>query len=188
MRGLLLVLLLALGGCASAPHGQPTASLSERADAPFNLNGRLSVHHLEQRYAGGLRWQHQMRRDELLLQGPLGITAARIVSDARSASLERNGKRYQADDVESLMRQVLGWSLPLPVLHHWLLGEADAASPAETERDERGRIALLRQAGWEVRYLRYVDDSADSLPARIALSREDMQVQLVIDEWEWNPQ
>jgi outer membrane lipoprotein LolB len=185
MRGLILVLLLALSACASVPHGQSAASLLQREITPFNLNGRLSVRHLDQRYTGGLRWQHQMQRDELLLQGPLGITAARIVSDAHSATLEQSGKRYQADDVEILMQQVLGWGLPLPVLHHWLLGSADAASPAEIERDEQGRIAVLRQAGWEVRYLRYADDRSDSLPARIALSRENLQVQLLIDEWEW---
>lgn len=188
MRKLSLILLLALVGCASVPRGQSGAPLSERAAAPFNLNGRLAVHHLDQRYAGGLRWQHQMQRDELLLQGPLGITAARIVSDAQSAILEQNGQRYQADDVESLMQQVLGWGLPLPVLHHWLLGEADAANPADIERDALGRIAVLHQSGWEVRYLRYAGDHADSLPARITLSHEDLQVQLLIDEWEWNPQ
>ena len=188
MRGLLLVLLLALGGCASVVHEQSVVVSSQREASAFNLNGRFAVQHRDKHYSGGLRWQHQSSRDELLLQGPLGITAARIVSDAQSATLEQNGKRYVDGDVEALMQQVLGWGLPLPVLHHWLMGAADAASPAEIERDERGRIAVLRQTGWEVRYLRYADDSADSLPSRIALNHDDLQVQLIIDEWEWNPQ
>ena len=29
---------------------------------------------------------------------------------------------------------------------------------------------------------------ADSLPARLQLSSDGLQVQLLIDEWEWNPQ
>jgi outer membrane lipoprotein LolB len=184
MRGWSFLLLLALSACASVPRVQP-ASVPERGVAAFNLNGRLAVRHQEQRYTSGLRWQHQALRDELLLQGPLGITGARIVSDVQSATLEQNGKRYAAGNVESLMQQVLGWGLPLPMLHHWLLGAADAGMPAEIERDELGRIAVLHQAGWEVRYLRYGDNSAQSLPARIALSRDDIQVQLLIDEWEW---
>jgi outer membrane lipoprotein LolB len=45
---------------------------------------------------------------------------------------------------------------------------------------------VLRQDGWEVRYLRYADNKADSLPKRMQLSREDLQLTLLIDEWEWN--
>jgi outer membrane biogenesis lipoprotein LolB len=43
---------------------------------------------------------------------------------------------------------------------------------------------VVHQDGWEVHFLRY----ADSLPARLQLIHEDLQVQLLIDEWDWNPQ
>jgi outer membrane lipoprotein LolB len=162
--------------------------MTPRETLLFNLNARIAVRHLEQRHSGGLRWQHEAQRDELLLQGPLGITVARIVSDVHSASLQQGGKTYQAQDVETLMESVLGWGLPLPILHHWLLAEADDSLPAEVERDALGRVTLLRQAGWEARYSRYADDQPDSLPTRISLSRAELQVQLLIDEWEWNPQ
>ncbi|MGB8517982.1 MAG: lipoprotein insertase outer membrane protein LolB [Gallionella sp.] len=186
MRALLLILLLALTGCASVAPS-PVASTTQREVAAFNLNGRFAVHHQDKHYSGGMRWQHEPARDELLLQGPLGITAARIVSDAQAATLEQNGRRYEDGDVESLMRQVLGWGLPLPVLHHWIMGAAEASIPAAIERDATGRIALLYQAGWEVRYVRYADDSAGSLPSRITLKHEDLEVQLLLDEWEFDP-
>lgn len=184
MRSLLFFVSLLLGACATPPTLN-TVSPVHRGDTAFNLNGRFAVHHQDANYSGGLRWQHQAQRDELLLQGPLGITAARIVSDSQTALLERNGKRYQAADVASLMQQVLGWGLPLAVLHHWLLGDADETLPAVVERDVQGRITLLRQSGWEVRYVRYADDSAASLPSRMILRRENLQVQLLLDEWEW---
>lgn len=184
MRGIALSLLLVLTACSTTPPVR-VAPASDREAAAFNMNGRLAVRHGDQRHNGGLHWQHQMQRDELMLQGPLGITGARIVSDAGSATLEQNGKRYAAADVESLMQQLLGWGLPLRVVHHWLLGAADAGLPGEVERDAAGRIAVLHQAGWEVRYVRYADDTPQSLPARITLIHEDTQVQLLIDEWEW---
>lgn len=186
MRLWLSLMLLMLGACSTVPPlaGVPVAA----RDAAFGLNGRLAVRHGEERHSAGLRWQHRAQHDELLLQGPLGITAARISSDPHSASLEQNGKRYEAQDVQALMEQVLGWGLPLPVLHHWLTGQVDATVPATVERDVSGRLTRLQQAGWEVRYLRYADDRADSLPARITVSRDDLQVQLLIDEWEFDPQ
>ena len=124
----------------------------------------------------------------MLLLGPLGQTAARVYRDARQATLDDGSKHYQADDVETLMQQVLHWHLPLGGLHHWVLGMADTNSPAKIERAANGRISVLHQDGWEVRYLRYAGTKPDSLPARLQLSHEDLQVQLLIDEWEWSPQ
>lgn len=187
MRVLWPILLLLLSACSTvAPHA--VAPLAMRDAAPFDLNGRIAVNKGGQRHAGGLRWQHRPQQDELLLMGPLGITVARITSDSAMATLEQNGKRYEAQDVEALMRDVLGWGLPLPVLHHWLLGMADAGLPADSERDAQGRLTQLRQAGWQVDYQRYVDEQADSLPSRISLVRDDLQVKLLIDEWNLAPQ
>jgi outer membrane lipoprotein LolB len=186
MRSLLFLLLLSLSACSSLTPPL-TAPAATRVNAAFNLNGRLAVNNNGQRHSGGLRWQHQPQRDELLLQGPLGITVARIISDAKLATLEQNGKRYEAENVEALMRQVLGWGLPLPVVHHWLMGKVDDALPAQQERDALGRLTSLQQAGWQVHYQRYADDQADSLPTRITFSRDDLQVKLLIDEWDFEP-
>lgn len=187
MRLLWPLMLLLLSACGTA---QPpvSAPLLVRDTAPFDLNGRLAVNKDGQRQSAGLRWQHQPQRDELLLLGPLGITVARITSDPVMATLEQHGKRYEAQDVEALMHDVLGWGLPLPVLHHWLMASVDAALPARTEYDALGRLTRLQQAGWDVRYLRYAGERADSLPLRISLSRDDLQVKLLIDEWNLAPQ
>lgn len=185
MRGIICLAVLLLSACAHPPTPLPALPNMAREVAAFNLNGRIAVKHQAARHSGGVRWQHQVARDEVLLQGPLGITGARIVSDAQMASLEQGGKIYQAGDAETLMQNVLGWSLPLPVLQHWLQGKADAASSADIERDALGRIMLLQQAGWQVRYLRYADDTQDSLPSRITLTHDDLFIQLFIDEWEF---
>ncbi|MGZ8256835.1 MAG: lipoprotein insertase outer membrane protein LolB [Gallionella sp.] len=188
MRALVCLATLLVSACAHSPAPLQALPNQAREAAPFNLNGRIAVKHQAARHSGGLRWQHQATRDELLLQGPLGITGARIVSDAQAARLEQGGKIYQAGDVETLMQNVLGWSLPLSVLQHWLLGVPDSASAVELERDSLGRITRLQQAGWEVRYVRYADETQGSLPSRLMLKYEDLEVQLLIDEWEFNPQ
>jgi outer membrane lipoprotein LolB len=86
------------------------------------------------------------------------------------------------------MEQALGWHLPLNGLHHWVLGMADSESPAQIERADNGRISVLHQDGWEVRYLGYAGAQPDSLPKRMQLSHEDLQVLLLVDEWDWNAQ
>lgn len=170
--------LFLLAGCASSPVA-PVATDSES----FALNGRVAIRHGDQRHSAGLRWVHRAGSDELLVQGPLGQTAARVYGDARGAVLDEGGRHLEAADIESLMLRALGWQLPLGGLHRWLIGLA-ADAGAEIERDEHGRIAVLRQDGWEVRYLGYRGEAADSLPTRLQLSRDGLQVLLLIDEWE----
>lgn len=183
MRWMPVYLLLALlAGCASAT--KPVAFPAKPESAPFTLNGRISINHGGERNSAGLHWTHRVQSDEILLLNPLGQTAARIYRDDNNATLEEGGKHYQDADAESLMEQVLGWHLPLNGLHHWVLGMADPVSPAQIERADNGQISVLHQDGWEVRYVRY----ADILPSRLQLNREDLQVQLLIDEWDWNPQ
>jgi len=178
-----------LSGCALLPPAPaPVARPVQPETAAFALNGRISINHRGERHSAGLRWAHQAQSDEILLLAPLGQTAARVYRDARQATLDKGDKHYRADDAETLMRQVLHWHLPLGGLHHWVLGMADANSPAKIEYAENGQILMLQQDGWEVRYLRYADTKPDSLPTRLQLSHEDLQVQLLIDEWEWNPQ
>lgn len=189
MRLIVLAWLVLLGGCALLPPAPaPVARPAQAESASFALNGRIAIKHDGTRHSAGLRWTHLARSDEILLLNPLGQTAARVYRDAQRATLDDGDKHYQADDVESLMQQVLHWHLPLSGLHHWVLGLADTASPAQIERADNGQITMLHQDGWEVRYLRYADTKPESLPTRLQLSREDLQVQLLIDEWEWNPQ
>ncbi|OGS93253.1 MAG: outer membrane lipoprotein LolB [Gallionellales bacterium GWA2_59_43] len=185
MRLIALLLLGLLSGCALLPiTPAPVARPAQLEGAAFALNGRIAIKHNGTRHSAGVRWVHRIESDELLLQGPLGQTAARVYRDAQGATLDDGSKHYEAADVETLMQQVLGWQLPLNGLHRWVLGQA-ADGDAQIERDERGRIAVLKQDGWEVRYLRYDDDSVDSMPSRLQLSRDELQVQLLIDEWEW---
>lgn len=177
----LLIMLLLVGCAQQIPLLRPMHAEMQ----PFAINGRISILHQGQRDSAGLHWTHQSFNDEILLLTPLGQAVARIYSDAREATLDEGGKHYQAQDVEALMMRVLGWRLQLDGLHHWVLG-MKASGDARIERDELGRVAVLYQSGWEVRYLRYADKSANSLPTKIKLTRGKLQLTLLIDEWEWN--
>ncbi|MDO8811992.1 MAG: lipoprotein insertase outer membrane protein LolB [Gallionella sp.] len=189
MRWWAILLAGVLSGCALlSPAPAPVARPAQPETAAFALNGRISINHRGERHSAGLRWTHQAQSDEILLLAPLGQTAARIYRDTRQATLDDGDKHYQASDVETLMEQVLHWHLPLGGLHHWVLGMADVNSPAKVEHAANGQISMLQQDGWEVRYLRYDGNMPGNLPKRMQLSHEDLQVQLLIDEWEWNPQ
>jgi len=178
-----LVLLLALSACAT--KAVPLLHRPAQPElAAYAFNGRVAVKHNGERSSAGVRWTHRGVEDEILLLAPLGQTVARIFSDAQGVLLEASGKTYFEQDAETLTERALGWHLPLSGMRYWVLGLPAAGAEAGIERAENGQIKVLRQDGWEINYTRYAAETQDSLPLRMNLSRDGMEMQLLIDEWE----
>lgn len=179
MRTAFLWVCLLLAGCATIE--EQAAPAGPIGDA-FYLSGRVSVKYGSEAASGGISWQHDTASDDLLISNPLGQGVARIVRrDALVSLTTSDQKVYQASDVESLTEQVLGWRLPLAGLPDWVRGRATAGALAQTRPDGAQRPAELRQSGWLVEFLEY--DAAYGLPERLRLSREDVEIRLVIDQW-----
>jgi outer membrane lipoprotein LolB len=185
MRWAFLLFTLLLAGCASAPPvSQPLTRPTGAEQQPFALHGRISVKYDGERTSAAVRWTHHGAEDEILLLAPLGQTVASIRRDAQGVVLDTSEKSYSAHDVGELTQQVLGWRLPLDALRYWVLALAAADSEAEIEHDANGQVSVMHQDGWEIRYARYAAQTPDSLPLRMILQREGMEIQLLIDEWE----
>ncbi len=180
----LIALALLLSGCASTVLAPTQTRPAQAEQAPFAFNGRVATQHEGQGSSAGVRWTHRGAEDEILLLAPLGRTMARIKGDAQGVVLEAAGKYYAAKDAETLTEQVLGWHLPMAGLRYWVLALPAEGSEAEIERGAHGQLKVLRQDGWEIRYLRYATEAPDSLPLRLTLQRDGMEIKLFIDEWE----
>lgn len=185
LRWLLLLFPLVLVGCASAPPvSQPVTRPAQAEHAPFSLTGRLSIRHDDERSSAGVRWSHRGGNDEILLFTPLGQTMARIGRDAQGVVLDTSDKHYAAQDAGELTQRILGWRLPLDGLRYWVLALPAPGNKAGIEHDENGQVSVMRQDGWAIRYTRYAARTPDSLPLRLTMQREEVEIQLLIDEWE----
>ena len=185
MRLVLSATVLILAGCATTPPApQPLARPAQIEHASFALNGRIAVNHDGKRSSSNVRWTHHPMDDEILLLAPLGQTMARIRRDEQGVVLDTSDKHYTAEDTEELTQRVLGWHLPLDGLQYWVLALPAPGSEAGIERDANGQVSVMHQDGWEIRYTRYAAQAPDSLPLRMSLQREGMELQLLVDEWE----
>ena len=182
---LIAVVALILAGCATPPPApQPVARPAQMESASFALNGRIAVNHDGKRSSSGVRWTHHPEEDEILLLAPLGQTMARIHRDADEVVLDTSDKHYAAENTEELTQRVLGWHLPLEGLQYWVLALPAPGSKAGIEHDANGQVSVIHQDGWEVRYTKYAAQAPDSLPLRMSLQREGMELQLLVHEWE----
>ena len=156
-------------------------SVSPAADAPFTIDGRLSVRRGTEALAGNFTWKHAPPRDELVVSSPLGQTVAEISGDASTARYElrrADGRREVAHDWSALTDRALGAPLPVAGLAAWIVGAPRANAAHSIEEDASGRPLVLRQDGWEIVYV-YAD--ADTrLPMRLQLTQHELEVRIVV--------
>jgi len=163
-----LAAILLVGCAAVAPgkHRPPAAS--------FDMLGRVLVSGEGRAFSSSLRWRHDAAGDELWLMSPVGQTLVHIAADDAGAVLTTpDQQEYRAFSAESLTRRALGWPLPLTELRFWIVATRDAA----------GRLSLLEQNGWIIRYTYPEPPDPSVLPKRLDMTRGEQRIRLVIDGW-----
>ncbi len=113
--------------------------------ASWQLDGRAAVALGQQGWQATLDWRQMATDAEVHLAGPFGIGA--LVLKQTPEGLSLNGAP-PSDAVQSLVREKLGFDLPIENLHYWLLGMPDPGAPFELSRNEQDRAKVCaRPAG-----------------------------------------
>lgn len=147
------------------------------------MNGRLSVRHAEDSFSGSLDWTSASGHDELLFSTPLGQGMASLTRTAEGVTLTPAGKEpVHAQTADELTKKTLGFRLPLAGLRFWIQGHPDPKRHFESTVAENGGITRLKQDGWVIDYLQY----RDNRPRKILVTRDDLEIRLVIDSWQAN--
>ncbi len=152
----------------------------------YALVGRISVHNLQQKFSATVNWQHRADEDQILLFSPLGQTIARIEQDISGVRLiTAEPALHQAENIERLTQQVLGWVLPLSGLHFWVRGFHSPLTIAELDLDRNGRIVAIRQDEWKIHYSMFfpLRPGMQELPKLLELNRDNLKIKLMIDRW-----
>ncbi|MGE0624590.1 MAG: lipoprotein insertase outer membrane protein LolB [Pseudomonadales bacterium] len=152
----------------------------------FVLRGKVAVTEAGEHFTANLLWHQRGAGFEMDLWGPLGQGRVRIVRERDEVRIANDQGVVMAGEPDRVMREQLGWSLPLDVLPAWVQGAPLSGVPAEAlVRDEEGRFVSFTQLGWSVALERYesLAAGARALPTRITAIRADARVRLVVSEW-----
>lgn len=168
-RACLVALLLA--ACAELPPPSEAALGLGPPLQRFIAEGRISLRQGEQRDHLRFRWEHAPRSDAVLLMSPLGQGLAELTRDAAGARLKQpNQATIAADTLPQLVQRVLGAPLPLEAMAEWLRG-ARAARSGDVD-------------GWRVLISETTAFRQHRLLRVMEARREDVELKLVVDEWE----
>jgi len=193
-RGLVVVVLLALTACApvrvretpAAASAQAAREAQLRARTNWTITAHIGVSNGQDGGSGDLVWTQHGDRYDFTVHAPVTGRTWKLSGDADAAVLE--GVDPQPDrgsDPERLLRERLGWDVPLANLGAWVRG-LRAAGAAKVEYDARNLPVLIEQAGWKVEYRDWLGDSDPPLPRKLFASRGGARVRVVIENWKFD--
>lgn len=151
----------------------------------WQISGKIGIRAPQDSGSGTLFWLQRQEYFDIRLSGPLGRGATRLTGRPDAVTLEVAGQgRFEADSPEALVESQLGWQLPVSNLLWWIRGLPAPDSRSRVSLDVNGRLATLQQDDWHVEYLGYAEENGLTLPSRIKLEGRDLQITLVIKDWQ----
>ena len=180
---LLSLLALVISGCSSRPliapeevSAEPNAELWH-----WQIEGRLALNDGQERHNANFNWQQQGAHYQLSFFGPLGQGSARLDGQPFHVSLTTSsGEQLHAASPEGLIRQGLGWQLPLSNLVYWVRG---LPAPGPSQEPEPGRLI---QDDWEIEWQRFTQVEGYQLPGLVIARQGHLQIRLAISRWSLN--
>lgn len=162
---------------------QRKSDLSEIQD--WFLNGRIAIINGHESWHLNMKWQRHGDKYILDLSGPFGVGHAQITGVGDSVVLVDSDQNYfYADSPDRLLQEVTGLRVPVKSLLYWIRGIPDGNVNIDTQKiDDYGRLALLKQSGWRVRFKQYIDVEKHELPQKIFIDGFELKVKIFIDEW-----
>ena len=186
-------LLLAASGCATqgpvsddtrAEYWDIHRNKTDKLNV-WKLSARMSVRQENEGWSASLYWQQDHDRFDIRIIAPLGQGSVEITGDTDEVELHTDDNQiYRDKDVMNLMKENLGWEIPVNAMKFWVKGIPDMGKKIEGRSlDSSGRLTELLQLGWRVNYQAYTRVDGNYVPSRITLSREGITVRLNINRW-----
>lgn len=194
-RSVLVVLTVLVAACAplrvhESPATLAAQSAREAELAPrnhWNLTARLAVSSGNDGGSGELEWRQDGASYVFTVHAPVTGKTWKLSGDAQRAVLEGVDQQpLTGNDPERLLRDRLGWDVPLAELTAWVRGMRASGMPAQLQYDARNLPAVLDQAGWKVEYRDWFDDRSPALPRKVFASRGTARVRVAIEQWSFD--
>lgn len=192
---LVLLIVTFLAGCATSTYTEAPSedrrmgdwkSQQARLEAltSFKASGKVGIRTPEQSESANLDWIQSPERYRLSVSGPWGAARNTLEGGPDGVTLANGDGTFEAATPEALMRQQLGWSLPISSLDRWVRGLPAPDRTFDMQRDDRGFPAVLEQNGWHIEYRDWSLADGLWLPRRMVMTYDDIRTTLIIHRWQ----
>ncbi len=187
--------LVVLAACAPVRVHETPAALSAQTARETELAPRshwiitahLGVSDGKDGGSGELEWRQDGDHYTFTVHAPVTGRTWKLSGDAGHAVLEGvDPQLTTGNDPERLLRERLGWDVPLADLSAWIRGLRAPGVHADVQYDARNLPAVIEQAGWKVEYRDWFDDRNPPLPRKVYASRGNARVRVAIESWSFD--
>ena len=155
----------------------------------FELRGKVAVAEHDERFSARFIWRQRPDGFAMELWGPLGQGRIRLQGDPeRLAIVDAHGQTVSQGPPDAVMREHLGWTLPLDALSHWARGTPTPDLPLGAQQyDAKGRLVAFEQLGWSIVCDGHQSVAGGSarrwLPGRVTAEKPGYRVRMVVSQW-----
>jgi outer membrane lipoprotein LolB len=191
-RVLAVLGVLLLAACAPVRVRQTPDALAAQSAREAQLSGRDSWRVSARVFvsdggdnsgSGDLDWRQAGGRYEFVLRAPTGRTWKLSGDDGRAELSGVDPQPIVGTAPAALLRERLGWDVPLAGLSDWIRGMRHPGARAELTFDALGLPARIEQDGWTIDYREWFADRDPPLPRKVYASRGRSRVRLAIERW-----
>ena len=191
----ILISLAALAACApvrvrETPATSASQDAREAALAPhthWRVDAHISVSDGRDGGSGDLVWTQDRGSYSFTVRAPVTGRTWKLSGDAQRAQLE--GVEPQAvvgSDPQQLLREHVGWDVPLAALGSWVRGLRAPGTRAELQYDAQNLPAVLEQDGWKIEYRDWHADRSPPMPRKLFAARGNARVRMAIESWSFD--
>lgn len=151
----------------------------------WQAKGRLAASNGKEGGSAAFDWQQHDHDYQIKFMGAFGAGSAVLTGSPNLITLQDSqGKVKQAKTPEALMKDSVGWHIPLSGLQYWAKGMPIPNQPSPILKvDHAGNLIYLSQLGWDIEYSGYRLEQAIALPGKINLTNNQLKVKLVMKQW-----
>lgn len=190
-----LLAVISLTACTSTPPrifvADPEKKWEQRQTKLSKINdwhlaGRVAIINGVESWHLDMQWQRHHDKYILDLSGPFGAGHTQLTGSNDGVVLVDSDQNYfYAESSERLLQEVTGLRMPVNSLLHWMRGLPNWKVNKDKQLiDEFGRLAMLQQDGWRVRFKGYSNVEQHELPQKIFISGYDLKIKIFVDEWD----
>ena len=190
----LLLAVAFVSACTQAPKIDPDLKsqfwlehqIATTAIQTWKIKGRVAVKNEKESGTVSLFWNQQLSEYELRFVAPLGQGTYILTGSDKGVVMQApKDTIIEADSAEQLLREGLGWDVHLNGLKYWVRGlpEPDIKY-SNLLLDEKGRLTNLDQSGFNVRVTGYIEQDGHSLPKKIKIKSDNIQLKVAIQDWQ----
>lgn len=157
----------------------------------WSIEGKLGIQTENNGGSFDLYWSQIDNQFNIRLLAPLGQGTILVDGNHEAVKIRsRKGVQY-AQDVEALLANEFGVSVPVKGLQDWLRGlPITDKTLSDQQWDTEGNLQHLQQDGWSVEMKSYRQVASTSLPHKFYIGRADhpeLDIRLIIRQWNIPP-